>query len=82
MSTSNNARVVINAFILNEYETLLKAHDWTYEYSDDFRVWTRGREEYHKLVGLRTRLIESGLRKEADEYWNKHATHERFKIRP
>lgn len=27
------------------YEACLKAHDWTYEYSDDFRVWSRGSRE-------------------------------------
>ena len=30
---------------LQEFYDLLKAHDWTYEYSDDHRHWTRGCDE-------------------------------------
>ena len=26
-------------------DKMLKAHDWTYEYSDDHRYWERGRKE-------------------------------------
>ena len=27
------------------FEACLKAHDWTYEYSDDFRYWSKGKGE-------------------------------------
>jgi len=28
-----------------DYEKMLKSHDWTYDYSDDHRVWQRGNEQ-------------------------------------
>ena len=34
---------------LSEYQARLIAHDWSYDYSDDNRVWKRGREEHQKL---------------------------------
>ena len=30
---------------LQQYEADLRHHDWTYEYSDDFEVYRRGRSE-------------------------------------
>jgi|TARA_B110001454_G_scaffold68448_1_gene66833 hypothetical protein len=30
---------------LQEFYDLLKAHDWSYEYSDDHRYWNKGRNE-------------------------------------
>lgn len=30
----------------------LRDHDWTYEYSDDFRVWRRGEAEKHEIQAL------------------------------
>lgn len=35
---------------LGEYWDLLSKHDWTYEYSDDHRVWKRGRANEKVLV--------------------------------
>lgn len=29
---------------LRDYWTKLNAHDWFFEYSDDHRVWTKGRD--------------------------------------
>ena len=34
---------------LNTLEKLLKTHDWYYEYSDDHRVWQRGRDERDEI---------------------------------
>lgn len=36
-----------------EYEKLLKAHDWTHQWSDDGRVYARGRGERTVLEELR-----------------------------
>lgn len=33
----------------NEYETRLKNHDWYFEYSDDHRVWRKGKDTYTAL---------------------------------
>ena len=30
-------------------ETLLKSHDWTYNYTDDHTVWCRGRDEADEI---------------------------------
>jgi len=37
---------------MEEYLKLLKSHDWTYEYSDDHRVWKRGSEQASKIRAL------------------------------
>ena len=34
---------------LNTLEKLLKTHDWYYEYSDDHRVWQRGRDQRDEI---------------------------------
>jgi hypothetical protein len=31
------------------FEKLCKEHDWYYEYSDDHRVWSKGRDDYGRL---------------------------------
>lgn len=35
---------------LNEYSALLARHDWTYQYSDDYLVWSRGADEREKII--------------------------------
>jgi hypothetical protein len=52
---------------LDEYTAALKRHDWFYEYSDDHKVWTRGREQARAL---------NAARQEHDkgyEIWNQYA---------
>ena len=34
---------------MKELLTLLRAHDWTYEWSDDHSVWTRGVEQKKEI---------------------------------
>jgi hypothetical protein len=34
---------------LREYYKQLEQHDWYYEWSDDFRVWQRGRDDKTRL---------------------------------
>jgi len=34
---------------LEEFETVLKNHDWFSAMSDDHRVWKRGQEEFKKI---------------------------------
>lgn len=57
---------------LEEFEQLLKAHDWTYNYSDDHRVWTRGREQANNIAKARKLLDEKGLKEEADKLHYKY----------
>ena len=35
-----------------EYLELLKQHDWYYYYSDDHRVYTKGRDNAQRLLNL------------------------------
>ena len=35
-----------------EYLTKLKQHDWYYNYSDDHSVWTKGRDNAHRLQAI------------------------------
>ena len=37
---------------MDDYIAKLKAHDWTYDYSDDHRVWSRGRDEAYEIRRL------------------------------
>ena len=30
---------------INEYDNLCAQHDWTYQYADDYRYFTRGHEQ-------------------------------------
>lgn len=34
---------------LKQYEELLKAHDWYYQYSDDHSAWRRGQSSISRL---------------------------------
>lgn len=49
------------------YIQLLKKHDWTYDYSEDQRVWVKGKGEKTLLVGLQKELDKDGV------LWNSHA---------
>ncbi len=37
---------------LNEYDKLLRGHDWYYNYSDDGRVWRAGESVQSQIVSL------------------------------
>lgn len=49
------------------YIAALQSHDWTYEYSDDHRVWTKGNAERATLVSMRRQLDPDWT------LWNQHA---------
>lgn len=34
---------------IDQYKQRLSSHDWSYEYSDDHSVWSRGRDERQRL---------------------------------
>ena len=34
---------------LQEFYDVLKAHDWSFNYSDDHRHWTRGRDQMEHI---------------------------------
>ena len=37
---------------LQEFYDLLKVHDWSYQYSDDHRHWTRGRDQDNMIQNI------------------------------
>ncbi len=37
---------------LEDYISLLRAHDWKYDFSDDHTVWSRGKASYEKILSL------------------------------
>ena len=50
-------------------ENLLKSHDWTFDFSDDHSVWTRGNEERSRLRSLALTLGEHDSERVAN-LWN------------
>ena len=58
-----------NDELWNHYEDCLKAHDWTYDFSDDHQVWQVGNEERKHLLGVKA-LLEDVDRDNANTlYW-------------
>ena len=56
-------------------EKLLQTHDWSYEFSDDHRVWKRGTDERNAINQEQKRLISNGLAtvEEVQELTQKYA---------
>lgn len=52
---------------LEDYIKLLKAHDWTFEFSDDQTVWRQGRQERATLEALQRQLDPAKI------IWDQHA---------
>lgn len=58
-----------------EYVTKLLHHDWTFQYSDDHKVWQRGNEERMVLMSMQRQLDPTG------EVWNRFAP-DGYKLMP
>ena len=41
---------------------MLKSHDWYYSYSDDYKVWKRGKEHHKKIMDLVKQLGREGMK--------------------
>jgi hypothetical protein len=50
-----------------EYRAALKAHDWYYDYSDDYTAWCKGRDERNALLAARRTLDADGA------IWNEYS---------
>lgn len=50
----------MNEALIN-LDRLLAIHDWYYNYSDDYTVWTRGQIERGAIDAEQRRLISEGL---------------------
>ena len=53
-------------------EKLLKNHDWFYQYSDDFSVYSSGRKTWDTISTAIKVLEEAGFSKETDELYEKY----------
>lgn len=51
------------------YDKCLRAHDWTFEYSDDHGVWRAGTEERDHIAAIRKILSESDEDAANKLYW-------------
>lgn len=66
---------VAGAQTLDRYRTMLREHDWSFEYSDDHRVWRLGRLAQEQLEFLQRELdADCGI-------WNSIAP-ERYRRKP
>jgi len=43
------------------YTNMLKCHDWYYDYSDDHRYWSKGRNERDDITWAQKKLTERGF---------------------
>jgi hypothetical protein len=60
----------MKTYTIEEYKTLLKNHDWFYEYSDDYSVWEKGTAEKDKLLQIQKQIDPTG------SIWNSFAPKE------
>jgi hypothetical protein len=57
---------------LDTLEQLLKTHDWTYQYSDDHRAWSKGNDQATEISRQMSICCGLGLDTVANELYNKH----------
>lgn len=53
------------------FEKMLKNHDWSYQYSDDHREWTKGRDE-SRAIQLKLDILKQVNNKRAMKLYNKY----------
>lgn len=53
-----------------EYQTILNNHDWTFEMSDDHRVWNRGRYSLNHVLVVKEEMSKIDKNR-ADEMYTK-----------
>lgn len=70
-----NACWDVDTLALEMFDAMCKAHDWYYQYSDDHRVYTAGRDAESRLIarfnGLKRRFPEATL-----AIWNQYSPKE------
>ena len=73
---------------LVQFRTMLQKHDWSFEFSDDFRVYEAGKEEYSNIVKVINDLVQKDKEQELRRIWFENVPEEykfpivnRFKTR-
>ena len=62
---NNSDNIPINASkLLNEFENLLKKHDWNYDSSDDYYTWKKGDDEWKIILHYKDSCIRMGYNSE------------------
>lgn len=46
--------------LIQQFETLLKNHDWYYDFTDDNSVWRRGQAEWNAIMKVKEELLRNG----------------------
>ena len=62
----------MSAELLSKLDTACKQHDWTYNYSDDHRAWTKGNNESAEIRSIMAQLVALGLEQQATDIYNTH----------
>lgn len=60
--------------LLDTYTNLLHRHDWSYDWSDDHRAWTKGKAEREELLKLQPQVDPDFA------IWNAHAPTPEYQI--
>jgi hypothetical protein len=50
----------------------LKSHDWYYQYSDNYKVWDRGRLQRQRINEMVSQAKGEGWGDEAEELYNQY----------
>lgn len=58
--------------LFTTFETLLKCHDWLFDFSDDHSVWSRGHSERERLRSIALTLGKENAERVSD-LWNAFA---------
>ena len=59
-------------FDWEQFETLLKRHDWFYGYSDDHRYYSAGRAQWEKIMSLMPAAVSTDYNRVVELY-NKYS---------
>ena len=55
---------------LEDYQNMLRSHDWYFQMSDDHNAWVKGSKESKAIDIAYTQLSAQGLEEEARELYN------------
>lgn len=64
--------------LLAQLKEALAGHDWYYQYSDDHRVYCRGRDQANKIHDLRRQCLAAGLGEQADVLYDQAQNRKRY----
>lgn len=54
------------ADLILDLNTAMARHDWNYQYSDDYIVWSRGQASWDTVNRIFQQLVREGRRSEAE----------------